>query len=76
MHIKSNLRFHLTTVRRDKINKTTKSSYEQECGAREHFNIAGGNENLHGHYENQYCGSSENWESISRSSYTTLVHIF
>ena len=65
MEIKMTLRYTILHLSEWLGSKTLITAYAgEDVEKEEHSFIAGGNTNLYNHFENQYCGFSENWESI------------
>jgi hypothetical protein len=57
------LRFHLKPFEWLR-SKTHVRAHAGKAVEQIHSSIAGGNANVYSHSGNQYCGSSDNWESI------------
>ena len=77
MHIKTTVRYYLTPVRMDVINKSTNKKWG--CGEKEPSFTVGGNINWYNHYGKQYGGTSENqmhnYHMIQQSYSWVYIHI-
>jgi hypothetical protein len=61
MHIKTTLRFHLTSVRMDKIKNAGAADAGKDVEKEEHSSIFDGIASWYNHSGYQSGGSSENW---------------